>query len=119
MANELSRWFKDNCKDIGHINYGKIRQLIESQAEPCEEWVEEKATKFLLSFPGTFTYQYQSQLKNVKDFIRTLAKGLPMRKPKVDMQYLHDNILCPHCKRYETKTLHCDYCAEEITEVEK
>ena len=24
----LSKWFRDNCKDVGHVNYGKIQQLI-------------------------------------------------------------------------------------------
>ncbi len=29
MNKKLSKWFKDNCKDIGHLYYGKIQQIIE------------------------------------------------------------------------------------------
>jgi len=78
MANKLSQWFKDNCKDIGHINYGKIRQLIEA-TEPSEEWIEEKARELQQEFKDGSL----SVLSFCKFFIHTLAQELPMRKPKV------------------------------------
>ena len=28
MNRELTKWFKDNCKDVGHVNYGKIKNII-------------------------------------------------------------------------------------------
>jgi len=77
-----------------------------------EKYVEEKAERFMIRCPGF----PPTQLDRLKDFIRTIINDC---KVKVNMQYLHDNILCPHCQRYETKTLHCDYCGEEIVEVEE
>ena len=31
MSRELTKWFKDNCKDVGHVNYGKIQKIIEKR----------------------------------------------------------------------------------------
>ena len=29
MNKELTKWFKDNCKDVGHVNYGEVQKIIE------------------------------------------------------------------------------------------
>jgi len=55
--------------------YQQIKEMIK-KSEITEEWIEEKATKFLLSSPGTYTYQYQSQLNLVKDFIRKIVEEI-------------------------------------------
>jgi len=82
---------------------------IQNAKKSNEEYVDEKARELI-------EWKYGIDLASAKSFIRTIRNDC---KVKVDMQYLHDNILCPHCQRYETKTLHCDYCGEEIVEMEE
>ena len=68
------------AEDLG-VSFSAAK-IISDHAQPgvTEEWIEEKAERFLLSFPGTYTYQYQSQLKYVKDFIRSLVEEVQCGK---------------------------------------
>ena len=54
----------------------KLVKRLSKKPEVTEEWIEEKAEKFMLGFPGTYLWQYQSQLNLVKDFIRSLVKEI-------------------------------------------
>jgi len=56
------------------LEFNKQIVALIKKPEVTEEWVDKKATKFLLSFPGAYTYQFKSQLKLVKDFIRLLLE---------------------------------------------
>ena len=68
------------AEDLG-VSFSAAK-IISDHAQPrvTEEWIEEKAERFLLSFPGTYTYQYQGQLKYVKDFICSLYEEIQCEK---------------------------------------
>ena len=100
--------------NIEYHKQGKVYKLsggTEFMDKKLDEFVERKAKELWRIASMGLDYD------EGQDFIRTMLSEAPMRKPRINMQYLHDEILCPHCKRYETKTIYCDYCGEEIKEV--
>jgi len=48
-----------------------------------EEFIEEKAERFMLQCPGGLLHSWASVKRYIKDFIRSLLEEVPMRKPKV------------------------------------
>lgn len=49
MNRELTKWFKDNCKDVGHINYGKIKEII-AKHEAKEDLINRKFSTLINRF---------------------------------------------------------------------
>jgi len=66
----------------------QFKQLIKAQAEPSEEWIEEKAERFMLQCPGGLLHSWASVKRYIKDFIRTLLSEALMRKPKVNKLWI-------------------------------
>lgn len=59
----------DSCEQA----YQQLLQLIESQAQPSEEWVDTEARRFLNSIDDLI---YPFQLIKTKDFLRNLIQEL-------------------------------------------
>ncbi|MCK4819775.1 hypothetical protein KA005_28670 [bacterium] len=87
--NDLDKWlitamshmktmYEDNdipWSDEEEATFQQVRhQCLEAQAEPSEEWIEEKAERFMLKCPGIVGWYYEGVKKFVKDFIRNLFK---------------------------------------------
>jgi len=134
LSKWLSKWLNEcaynhDCHDCKKGSecaraYLQIKSLIEAQAEPSEEWinnfVEEKAVEIY-----NYLYYKTFKLNQVKDFICNLLKEAPMQKPKVSIGMVSDfvdsewkNYQNCHPESYEVKGIIIDFLKTIDVEVE-
>jgi len=75
--------------DLRERAYHQLVELIEAQAEPSEEWIEEKARE-AIRLRQDFFPRYNFEIDAYKDFIRNLPSQAPMRKPKVSTRWVEE-----------------------------
>ncbi|MCK4759332.1 MAG: hypothetical protein KAT69_04755 [Candidatus Aminicenantes bacterium] len=91
----------------------QIRQLIEAQTEPSEEWIEEKAREIHDTVYSGHACNYEcSLMMKCQDFIRTIVKDC---RPKVSREKIFVEHIEQHLKDLKIKgKVLCKICGKDI-----
>ena len=75
-----------NCPSCGRIwdsnkhNACQCGAIIAQKPGVTEEWIEEKAERFMLQCPGGMLHSWASVKRFIKDFIRSLVEEIQCEK---------------------------------------